>query len=75
MLQFPVCRQQDIEASGLAVQKSQANRNAEIDQCCALVGLAVQKSQANRNEPSEALIRSTGLAVQKSQANRNGRKG
>ena len=56
---------------GLAVQKSQANRNYSPGKPRQDKGLAVQKSQANRNHVLPHQGRPGGLAVQKSQANRN----
>ncbi len=56
---------------GLAVQKSQANRNSVDVEKLRDAGLAVQKSQANRNSGHQPCLLRPGLAVQKSQANRN----
>jgi len=46
---FSIYDQQLGITSGLAVQKSQANRNSGMARSYLVFGLAVQKSQANRN--------------------------
>ena len=70
MRRFLLLFQEVIEASSLAVQKSQANRNELWVLPLADASLAVQKSQANRNGPSNGRGVPGSLAVQKSQANR-----
>jgi len=50
MRRFPVFVQQVVSTSGLAVQKSRANRNTPQVSRSAIAGLAVQKSRANRNK-------------------------
>jgi len=71
LCRFRVASQHVTHTSGLAVQKSQANRNVPEGTHFAVCGLAVQKSQANRNRLERMSHSWRGLAVQKSQANRN----
>src|SRR3546814_4566389 len=57
--------------SGLAFQRSRANRNGELAPLYGVPGLAFQRSRANRNDIRGQVAMPTGLAFQRSRANRN----
>src|SRR3546814_20912418 len=61
--------------SGLAFQRSRANRNSQMDLIFAKSGLAFQRSRANRNGDLAQLYGVPGLAFQRSRDNRSDLRG